>query len=81
MAKKRFDGPKYSNGNHKSQQTAYNRTEKGKSLRTNANKLRRKLKMAKGDPREAGHYAGSTTQGRPQNASSNAARKKPKRRA
>lgn len=81
MAKQRFYGPKYRNGNHKEQQKAYNRTEKGKALRVNANRLRSKLKMAKGDPREAGHYAGSTTQGRPQNASSNAARKKPKRRA
>ena len=79
MAKKRFDGPKYANGNHKSQQTAYNRTKKGKDLRVNANKLRAKLKMKVGDKREAGHYAGSTTDGAPQNASSNAARKKPRR--
>ena len=30
MAKPRFSGPKYANGNHKSQQKAYNRTPKGK---------------------------------------------------
>ena len=79
MAKQRFNGPKYSNGNHKEQQKAYNRTKKGTDLRVNANKLRAKLKMKVGDKREAGHYAGSTTDGAPQNASSNAARKKPRR--
>ena len=31
---KRFSGPKYANGNHKSQQKAYNKTKKGKSLGT-----------------------------------------------
>jgi len=81
MAKKRFDGPKYTNGNHKSQQTAYNRTEKGRSIRNGANRLRTKLKMKVGDPREAGHYVGSKTEGKPQNAKSNAARKKPRRTA
>ena len=35
--------------------------------------------MKVGDKREAGHYAGSKTDGAPQNASSNAARKKLKR--
>ena len=48
-------------------------------MRVNANKLRAKLKMKVGDKREAGHYAGSTTDGAPQNAKSNAARKKPRR--
>ena len=79
MAKQRFYGPKYKNGNHKEQQKAYNRTKKGTDLRVNANKLRAKLKMKVGDKREAGHYAGSTTDGAPQNAKSNAARKKPRR--
>ena len=32
MAKQRFSGPKYANGNHKSQQKAYNKTPKGKAL-------------------------------------------------
>ena len=45
MARQRFSGPKYANGNHKSQQKAYNRTPKGKSLRVNANRLRRQLKI------------------------------------
>jgi len=74
-ASKGFEGPKYANGNHKSQQKAYNRTKKGLELRVNANRLRRELKIAKGDPDEAGHYAGSKTKGRRQNAKSNAARK------
>jgi len=74
-ASKGFKGPKYANGNYKSQQQAYNKTKKGLELRVNANRLRRELKIAKGDPREAGHYKGSTTKGRPQNAKSNAARK------
>ena len=60
MARQRFSGPKYANGNHKSQQKAYNRTPKGKSLRVNANRLRRQLKIRKGDPRDAAHYKGST---------------------
>ena len=73
MAKPRFSGPKYANGNHKSQQKAYNRTKKGKALRVNANRLRRKLKIRKGDPRDAAHYKGSTTNGRPQARSKNRA--------
>ncbi len=74
-ASKGFEGPKYANGNHKSQQKAYNKTKKGLELRVNANRLRRQLKLRKGDPREAGHYAGSKSKGRPQNAKSNAARR------
>jgi len=74
-ASKGFEGPKYANGNHKSQQKAYNKTKKGLALRVNANRLRRQLKLDKGDPREAGHYSGSSTKGRPQNAKSNAARR------
>ena len=74
-ASRGFEGPKYANGNHKSQQQAYNKTKKGLALRVNANRLRRQLKLRKGDPREAGHYAGSSTKGKPQNAKSNAARR------
>ena len=73
--KQRFDGEKYANENHKAQQKAYNKTKKGLALRVNANRLRRQLKLDKGDPREAGHYKGSSTKGRPQNAKSNAARR------
>lgn len=73
MAKPRFSGPKYANGNHKSQQKAYNKTQKGKSLRVNANRLRRQLKIRKGDPRDAAHYKGSATKGRPQMRSKNRA--------
>jgi len=39
----RFSGPKYANGNHKSQQKAYNKTKKGLKIRTAANKLNHKL--------------------------------------
>ena len=73
-SKKRFSGPKYANGNHKSQQKAYNRTPKGLALRVNANRLRKLLKIKKGNPRDAGHYKGSTTKGRAQNRSENRAR-------
>ena len=68
-------GAKYANGNYKNQQKAYNRTPKGLKLRVDANRLRRQLKIKKGDPRDAGHYSGSSTKGRPQSRSSNRARK------
>ena len=68
-------GAKYANGNYKNQQKAYNKTKKGLELRVNANRLRRELKIKKGDPRDAGHYKGSSTKGRPQSRSSNRARK------
>jgi hypothetical protein len=59
-------GAKYANGNYKNQQKAYNRTKKGKALRVNANRLRKQLGLKKGDSRDAAHYKGSTTEGRPQ---------------
>jgi hypothetical protein len=68
-------GAKYANGNYKNQQKAYNKTPKGVELRVNANRLRRELKIEKGDPKDAGHYKGSKTKGRPQSRSSNRARK------
>lgn len=68
-------GAKYANGNYKNQQKAYNKTPKGLALRVNANRLRRELKIEKGDPKDAGHFKGSTTKGRPQSRSSNRARK------
>ena len=73
MAKSRFSGPKYANGNHKSQQKAYNKTKKGVKLRTGANKLRKKLGLKVGDRRDAAHYKGSSTKGRPQSRATNRA--------
>jgi hypothetical protein len=57
------------------QQGKYNKTGKGTELRVRANALRAKLKIAKGDPRDAGHYKGSKTNGRPQSRKTNRARK------
>ena len=65
-------GAKYANGNYKSQQKAYNKTKKGLKIRTNANKLNRKLgTYGNGDGKDAAHYKGSTTQGRTQSKSIN----------
>ena len=65
-------GAKYANGNYKSQQKAYNKTKKGKSLRVNANKLNRKLgTYGIGDGKDAAHYNGSTTECRTQSPSIN----------
>ena len=55
------------------QQGKYNKTKKGTDLRVNANRLRSQLKIAVGDPRDAAHYKGSTTKGRPQARSRNRA--------
>ena len=77
MVKSRFSGAKYANGNHKSQQKAYNKTAKGKKLRVNANKLKRKLgTYGNGDGKDAAHYKGSTTEGRLQSPSKNRASRK-----
>ena len=73
MGRKRKPGPRYTNGNRKVQQKKYNRTKKGLKLRIRANKLRRKLKLKVGDPRDAAHYKGSKTKGRPQSRSKNRA--------
>ena len=74
MAKSRYSGATYANGNHKSQQKAYNKSSKGKSLRVNANKLNRKLgTYGNGDGKDAAHYKGSTTKGRLQAPSKNRA--------
>ena len=53
------------------QQAKYNKTTKGKSLITNAQKLRNELKIKKGSNMDAAHYKGSTTIGRPQHRSIN----------
>ena len=65
-------GAKYANGNYKSQQKAYNKTNKGLKLRVNANKLNRKLgTYGNGDNKDAAHYKGSTTKGRLQSPAQN----------
>ena len=56
------------------QQKRYQKTKKGKSIKNNANKLRRRLGLKIGDKRDAAHYKGSSTKGRPQNRSKNRAR-------
>jgi len=63
MASGSYSGAKYSNGNHKSQQKAYNKSTKGKSLIRNAQRLRASLKIPKGSPYDAAHYKGSKTKG------------------
>ena len=56
------------------QQKRYQKTKKGKSIKNNANKLRRRLGLKIGDKRDAAHYKGSSTKGRPQSRSKNRAR-------
>ena len=54
------------------QQKKYNKTKKGLALRVNANRLNRQLgTYGNGDGRDAAHYKGSTTKGRPQHRSIN----------
>lgn len=59
MAKQRFSGPKYANGNHKSQQKAYNRSQYGRKIRVAANKADRQTKRNgtgyKGDGKDNAH--------------------------
>ena len=72
--KQRFSGPKYANGNHKSQQKAYVRTEKGNRIARNATRLNRNLgTYGNGDGLDSAHYKGSTTEGRSQKKSINRA--------
>ena len=63
MARQRFSGEKYANGNHKSQQKAYNKTKHGLKIRVAANKADRKTKRNgtghKGDGKDNAHYPGS----------------------
>ena len=55
MAKQRFSGPKYANGNHKSQQKAYMKG-KGGDIRNAADKLAAELPGGKvGDGLDAAH--------------------------
>ena len=61
------------------QQKRYNKSGKGRRITIAANKLRRKLKLKVGDKRDAAHYKGSKTKGRPQKRSINRARLKSRR--
>ena len=55
MAKQRFSGPKYANGNHKSQQKAYMKG-KGREIRLAADRLAADLPGGKvGDGLDAAH--------------------------
>ena len=54
------------------QQSAYQKTPKGKAIKKAANKLNRKLgTYGNGDGKDAAHYKGSKTEGRTLNASTN----------
>ena len=54
------------------QQSAYQKTEKGKAIKNNANKLNRKRgTFGNGDGKDASHYKGSTAKGRLLPASEN----------
>ena len=54
------------------QQKAYQKTPKGKRIKSNANKLNRKLgTYGNHDGKDAAHYKGSTTEGRTQSPSIN----------
>jgi len=74
MGRKRKSGSRYANGNRKRPQKKYNKTKKGLALRVNANKLRKDLGLSVGDTRDAAHYKGSTTKGRPMSRSKNRGR-------
>lgn len=56
------------------QQSAYEKTPKGKSLKNNADKLRRKLGKKPGKHYDAAHHKGSKTTGRWQKSSTNRSR-------
>ena len=60
-ASKGYRGEKYANGNHKSQQKAYNKTKNGLKIRVAANKLNRKLgTYGNGDGQDASHTGPNT---------------------
>ena len=60
-ASKGYSGSKYANGNHKSQQKAYNKTKKGLQIRTAANELNRKLgTYGNGDGKDASRIGPNT---------------------
>ena len=76
MAKSRFSGPKYANGNHKSQQKAYNKTKKGVRLRVESAKLDKKLGGKVGDGKDAAHDSRKKKGGRLQKPSINRSRRR-----
>ncbi len=58
------------------QQSSYQKTSKGSTIKKNANKLNRKLgTYGNGDGKDAAHYKGSTTRGRTQSMKINRSRK------
>jgi hypothetical protein len=58
------------------QQSAYQKTAKGSTIKKNANKLNRKLgTYGNGDGKDAAHYKGSATKGRTQSMKINRSRK------
>ena len=71
MGNKRFGGPKYANGNHKSQQKAYNRTKHGLKIRVAANKADQETKKngtgKKGDGKDVAHKNGNPNDNRTSN--------------
>ena len=76
MAKSRFSGAKYANGNHKSQQKAYNKTKKGVKLRVESAKLDKKLGGKVGDGKDAAHDSRKKKGGSLQKPSINRARRR-----
>jgi len=64
-----FSGPKYANGNYKSQQKAYNKTKKGLELRVNANAINRaKGTYGNGDGQDVAHKKGKEKSKNPKDA-------------
>ncbi len=64
-----FSGPKYANGNYKSQQKAYNKTKKGLALRVNANAINRaKGTYGNGDGKDVAHKPGKENSKNPKDA-------------
>ena len=76
MAKSRFSGAKYANGNHKSQQKAYNKTKKGVRLRVESAKLDKKLGGKVGDGKDAAHDSKKKRGGSLQKPSINRSRRR-----
>ena len=76
MAKSRFSGPNYANGNHKSQQKAYNKTKKGVRLRVESAKLDKKLGCKVGDGKDAAHDSRKKRGGSLQKPSINRSRRR-----
>ena len=70
-SKKYYDANPSAKAKKNKYQSKYNKTEKGKSLIKNAQKLRDKLKIPKGSKMDAAHYKGSKTNGRAQHRSIN----------